>query len=191
MPRRVKKCLKLCLTFGVVDVEKGVVRKLRKRATGESVFIWLLKEIFYIFCAYVSSPRFLSLPRPFCYLPHLFFASLFVVSAPPLPLPLPLPLLRMPKQKEREGFWFHFVYGVNYDSIWAWAGSGSTSDGLALGSMTKGNLVTSFGFLTSLRETGTGASPRVEEAPLKFESELGKRLSFHHAHASIPAYHCN
>ncbi|KAH9767372.1 ARM repeat superfamily protein [Citrus sinensis] len=55
--------------------------------------------------------------------------------------------------------------------------------------MTKGNLVTSFGFLTSLRETGTGASPRVEEAPLKFESELGKRLSFHHAHASIPAYH--
>lgn len=112
-----------------------------------------------------------------------------MVSAPPLPLPLPL--LRMPKQKEREGFWFHFVYGVNYDSIWAWAGSGSTSDGLALGSMTKGNLVTSFGFLTSLRETGTGASPRVEEAPLKFESELGKRLSFHHAHASIPAYHCN
>lgn len=97
MPRRVKKCSKLCLTFGVVDVEKGVVRKLRKRATGESVFIWLLKEIFYIFCAYVSSPRFLSLPRPFCYLPHLYFASLFVVSAPPLPLPL----LWMPKQKER------------------------------------------------------------------------------------------
>lgn len=91
-----------------------------------------------------------------------------MVSAPPLPLPL----LRMPKQKEREGFWFHFVYGMNYDSIWAWAGSGSALDGLALGSMTKGNLVTSFGFLTSLRQTATGASPRVEEAPLKFEGEL-------------------
>lgn len=54
------------------------------------------------------------------------------------------------RSKKKEGFWFHFVYGMNYDSIWAWAGSGSASDGLALGSMTKGNLVTSFGFLTSL-----------------------------------------